>query len=85
MSDNRTPFSTSHAFLIEAGFTHTAYNEDYHDNGNAESGPNLVGGPAFDEYHDNSLMLYFGTAGDLLETQNYINGPSDEMLMGACE
>lgn len=52
-----TPFNPEvHTNLITLGFTHTRFDADWCDEGNAESGPRLSGGPGWDEYLRESDM-----------------------------
>lgn len=45
------PFNIKiHTSLLALGFTHKHYEADWYDDGNAENGPHLSGGPGFDEY-----------------------------------
>jgi len=60
---NRAPFSSAHAFLIELGFDFDSYEADWHDDGDGENGPHLSGGPAYDEYCDGYICLYFEEGG----------------------
>ena len=60
------PFSSAHAFLIELGFELTHYEADWHDDGDGENGPRLAGGPAYDEYSDGNVLLYFSESGELV-------------------
>jgi len=62
----RAPFSPHHAFLIDMGFKLTSNEESWADDGDGESGPHVTGGPAFDEYHDDDVSLYFGETGNLV-------------------
>jgi hypothetical protein len=39
-----------HLHLLDLGFEYAHMPEDWHDEGDAESGPYLVGGPAYDLY-----------------------------------
>jgi hypothetical protein len=39
-----------HPHLLDLGFEYQHVPEDWHDEGDAESGPHLVGGPAYDFY-----------------------------------
>lgn len=39
-----------HQHLLDLGFEYAHMPEDWHDEGDAESGPYLVGGPAYDLY-----------------------------------
>lgn len=52
-----TPFNPEvHDNLLPLGFTWTQYEADWYDDGDAESGPHLAGGPGFDEYLRESDM-----------------------------
>jgi hypothetical protein len=47
----REPFNVAvHDQLTVLGYELTQHREDYWDDGDAESGPSLNGGPAYDEY-----------------------------------
>lgn len=51
------PFNPEvHDNLLTLGFTHAQYEADWHDDGDAESGPHLAGGPGWDEYLRESDM-----------------------------
>lgn len=43
-----------HSNLIALGYVHTHYEESYEDVGTPESGPELAGGPEFDEYESDT-------------------------------
>lgn len=40
----------AHVFLLGAGYKWTRHPNSFEDDGDAESGPHLAGGPAYDEY-----------------------------------
>lgn len=51
MTEQQTPFNDDiHAALLSLGFTFDHYDADWRDDGDTESGPELSGGPAFQEY-----------------------------------
>ena len=67
----RTPFNpAAHDFFVAAGYVVTHYKADFEDVGDAESGPKLSGGPAFDEYaaDDHCVIVTEGGA-TFLETE----------------
>jgi hypothetical protein len=49
----------AHAHLIELGYVRTWHEDSFEDGGDAENGPDLTGGPAFDEYKsaDDYVMI----------------------------
>jgi hypothetical protein len=54
---DQAPFNPEiHANLLPLGFTFHHFDEDWWDDGDAESGPSLAGGPAFQEYLRESDM-----------------------------
>lgn len=54
----RAPFNPDiHAALLVEGFTLTQHEDDFEDDGDAESGPHLTGGPAWDEYQSADEMI----------------------------
>ena len=69
----RTPFNpAAHDFFVGAGYVVTHYESDFEDVGDAESGPKLSGGPAFDEYaaDDHYVIVTEGGATSVsLETE----------------
>lgn len=53
------PFNPAlHAFLTDAGFGYSHHEASWEDVGDAENGPELTGGPAFDEYFFNTQCVY---------------------------
>ena len=51
-------FSPAHHHLLELGYVHTHNEADWEDDGDAESGPHLSGGPAYDEYYVPGHSIY---------------------------
>jgi hypothetical protein len=59
----------AHDFLTDQGaYTHEHVPESYEDYGDAENGPDLQGGPAFDAYEGESHCIIIGPSG-LIEHQ----------------
>ena len=53
------PFNESHALLLTAlGFKVTSHPATWEDVGDAENGPELVGGPAYDEWSNGITSVY---------------------------
>jgi hypothetical protein len=58
------PFNPdAHAHLIALGYRHTQFPCTFEDDGDAESGPHLTGGPAFDEYESDDDRLIIDELG----------------------
>lgn len=55
----RTPFTAETKQLLEAfGFTATEHPETWKDIGGPESGPKVVGGPAYTEWDNGKTSVY---------------------------
>lgn len=47
------PFNAAaHEYLLSIGYKHERIEENWYDDGDAESGPHLAGHPSYDEYTD---------------------------------
>jgi hypothetical protein len=59
------PFNpAAHDHLLALGFTHERYEASWEDLGDAENGPQLSGGPAYDEYQaEDGFTVYVGEDG----------------------
>jgi hypothetical protein len=81
MTTPTAPFNpTAHDFLIGLGFEVTRVDASWEDSGDAENGPRLTGGPAFDEYtHPDGLVVYIAEDGrtGYEYAQLDFDGPSD--------
>jgi len=53
----------AHDHMIALGARHTHYDADWEDTGDAESGPMLRGGPAYDEYEFDEFRVYIDHEG----------------------
>jgi hypothetical protein len=68
----RKPFNlNAHANMVAEGFMYVQHEADFEDDGDAESGPHLVGGPAWDEYVDKDMRFIFSNNGVLVHQENY--------------
>ncbi len=74
-----TPFNLSlHDHLMTLGFTHERVENSFEDIGEAESGPELSGGPAYDVYQDAASFVYMSEHGESgtelrdLEMEEYV-------------
>ena len=66
----KSPFNpTKHAALLPQGFVHTHYEADYHDDGDAESGPHLAGDPGFDAYRSENELIIIDEDGTLVSRE----------------
>ena len=60
------PFNRDeHDALLAKGYTYTHHEADWYDDGDCESGPHLAGGPAYDEYHNETERVVFDETGTL--------------------
>lgn len=64
--------------------THTYHPEDFEDDGDAENGPHLTGGPAWSEYTTESHMIVIDHTG-LIVHQEVINWALERWIMDAEE
>ena len=55
--------NTVHHHLLELGFVHVHHEADWEDGGDAENGPKLEGGPAFDDYYADTDSIYINHDG----------------------
>ncbi len=49
--------------LIELGYSYTYHEADFYDDGDAESGPHLAGGPAYHEFQSEDDYIIFDDKG----------------------
>ena len=56
--------TAAHAALIAAGYVHERHDADWQDTGDAENGPELSGGPAFDLYTDADSVVMISESGE---------------------
>lgn len=63
------PFNAGiHGHLLDLGYCHVRHEADWYDDGDAESGPSLAGGPAWDEYSNGDEYL-------AVEENGTVHGP----------
>lgn len=53
----------AHHHLIDLGFSHVHVDASWEDTGDAENGPRLSGGPAYDEYTLDDMTVYIAEDG----------------------
>jgi hypothetical protein len=74
-----------HAHLVELGYERTWYEDSFEDDGDGESGPHLIGGPAYEEYASATDYIFFVEGGHFahyqlrdLEMEKFV----DQMMEG---
>ncbi len=77
-----------HVHLLAHGYTHERVPADWEDHGDAETGPMVTGGPAYDMYIGADEMVFSGETGVLdrvardLEMEKHMEGMLDSLPAG---
>jgi hypothetical protein len=66
-TERNTPFNAVlHEEFLKLGFEYTHYEDSFEDDGDGESGPHLIGAPAYDEYRNERVYMIVDTEGKLI-------------------